>query len=184
MSKQRGFSLLELILVLTIISVLFVIAIDRLLILKVEAEKTSMQQVIGVLRSAMNIQVAKHIARDSLEILSSAEGQNPMEWLSTTPDSYIGIKDEPDPSDIEGYQWYFDSYNRWLVYRVGNGEYFESSLKGARRARFQVVLDYTDSNNNGIFDANIDEINGLRLKSLDPYKWLTEPINIDDYAKH
>ncbi len=183
MFKQRGFSLLELILVVTIISVLFVIAVDRLVILKVEAEKTAMQQVLGTLRSAMNIQVAKHIARNNLANLSAAEGQNPMEWLSTKPERYIGIKDEPDPSDIEGYRWYFDSYNRWLVYRVGNSDYFKSSLKGPKRARFQVILDYTDSNNNGIYDTNTEEISGLRLQNLEPYEWLNEPITIDDYVK-
>jgi len=182
--RQRGFSFLELILVIILIGILFTVAVDRLLILKIEAERTSMEQMLGVLRSAMTIEVAKHIARDNLNDLKSAEGQNPMKWLSTKPENYIGIKDEPDPADIEGYQWYFDSYNNWLVYRVGNTDYFKSSVKGPSRARFRVNLDYTDNNENGEFEPEIDEIHGLTLQSVEPYTWLAEPININDYASN
>lgn len=182
MKKQRGFSFLELILVVTIIGVLFTVAIDRLLILKVEAERTAMAQILGALRSAMSIQVAKHISSGKVTDLPQMAGANPMDWLSEKPENYIGIKDEPDPADITAYKWYFDSYNKWLVYRVGNTDYFSSPLKNAARARFKVNLDYTDNNENGEFDPDTDEIHGLSLKSLEPYKWLAEPISIDDYA--
>jgi len=182
LSKQHGFSLLELILVITVIGLLFTIAVDRLLVLKVEAERTAMAQIIGALRSAMSIQVAKKISSDKVDQLADMAGSNPMDWLSEKPENYIGIKDEPDPADIKAYQWYFDSYNNWLVYRVGNTNYFSSPLKGAARARLRVNLDYTDSDENGEFDPNIDEIHGLTLKSVEPYTWLVEPIDIDDYT--
>jgi len=184
LNKQHGFSLLELILVTTIISVLFVVAVDRILILKVEAERVAMAQIVGALRSAMSIQVAKKISSGNVDTLPSMSGSNPMDWLSEKPDNYIGIKDEPDPADIKGYQWYFDSYNKWLVYRVGNADYFDNSLKGAARARLRVNLGYTDNNENDEFDPNIDDIHGLSLQSLEPYKWLAEPININDYASN
>jgi len=182
--NQRGFSLLELILVITIISILFTMAVDRLLILRVEAERTAMQQIIGALRSAMGIQVAKRISSGEISRLSTMAGTNPMDWLAEKPNNYIGIKDEPDPADIKGYQWYFDSYNNWLVYRVGNAEYFSSPIKGVARARLRVNLDYTDNNENGEFDPEIDEIHGLSLKSVEPYKWLEEPLNVDDYTSN
>ena len=182
MTQQRGFSLLELVLVVTLIGVLFVIAIDRLLILKVEAERTAMAQILGALRSAMSIQIAKKISSGKVDELPNMARTNPMDWLSEKPDNYIGIKDEPDPADIKGYQWYFDSYNNWLVYRVGNDGYFSNQLKGAPRARFWVNLDYTDNDGNGEFDPDTDEIHGLTLKSVEPYTWLAEPIDIDDYT--
>ena len=180
--KQHGFSLLELVLVITIIGLLFTVAIDRLLILKVEAERAAMQQIIGSLRSAMSIQVAKKISSGNIDKLAEMAGANPMDWLSEKPDNYIGFKDEPDPADIKGYTWYFDSYNKWLVYRVSNSQYFSSPLKGTARARFKVNFDYTDTNENGDFDPNIDEIHGLTLKSVEPYTWLAEPIDVKDYT--
>ena len=180
--KQRGFSFLELILVIAIISLLFTVAVDKLLILKVEAERTAMAQILGSLRSAMGIQVASHISNDTIKELIESENSNPMDWLSEKPENYIGVLDEPDPTDIELRSWYFDSYNKHLVYRVSSGEYFKSSLKGAKRARFRVNLDYTDVNEDGEFNENIDEIHGLTLQSIEPYKWLAEPIDINDYV--
>ena len=181
-TKHAGFSLLELILVVTIIGLLFTVAVDRLLVLNVDAERTAMQHILGSLRSAMSIQVAKKISSGAVNQIPDMAGNNPMDWLSEKPDNYIGIKDEPDPADIQGYQWYFDAYHHWLVYRVGNTDYFSSPLKNAPRARFRVNLDYTDTNQNGEFDSGIDEIHGLKLESVEPYKWLTKPINVDDYA--
>ena len=83
--KECGFSLLELILVIAIISVLFTVAVDKLLILKVEAERTAMSQILGSLRSAMGIQVASHISKDRVNELTESVNSNPMDWLSENP---------------------------------------------------------------------------------------------------
>ena len=179
--KQNGFSFLELVLVIAIIGLLFTVAVDKLLILKVEAERTAMAQILGSLRSAMSIQVASHISKDTMDELVKSTDSNPMDWLAEKPENYIGVLDEPDPADIKIRTWYFDSYNKHLVYRVSSGTYFKSSLKGAKRARFRVNLDYTDVDGDGEFNQVIDEIHGLTLKSIEPYQWLAEPIDINDY---
>ena len=181
-AKQHGFSLLELVLVIAIISLLFTVAVDKLLILKVEAERTAMEQILGSLRSAMGIQVAAHISRNTIEELVESANSNPMDWLSEKPENYIGTLDEPDPADVEIRTWYFDSYNKHLVYRVSSGDYFQNALKGVKRARFRVDLDYTDVNEDGKFNQDIDKIHGLTLKSIEPYQWLAEPIEINDYV--
>jgi len=175
--REYGFSFLELILVIVIISTLFTLAIDKLLVLKVEAERTAMSQILGSLRSAMGIQVASHISKGTTEDLASSVNSNPMDWLAEKPDNYIGVLDEPDPADVASRKWYFDSYNKYLVYRVSNGNYFSSPLTGAKRARFQVKIDYTDINEDGVFTNHIDEIHGLTLQGLEEYQWLSEPIN-------
>lgn len=180
--KQGGFSFLELIIVIVIISILFTVAVDKLLVLKVEAERTAMAQILGSLRSAMAIQVASHISSDRVSELANNVNANPMDWLSEKPNNYIGTLDEPDPADVQASQWYFDSYNKWLVYRVNHGDYFSSTLKGPKRARFRINLDYTDSDGDGEYNANIDEIHGLMLESMEPYQWLAEPVDIKDYV--
>jgi len=176
-TRESGFSLLELILVIVTIGILFTVAVDKLLVLKVEAERTAMNQVLASLRSAMNIQVASHISKNTINQLPKRIHTNPMDWLSEKPSSYIGVLDEPDPADITPGKWYFDSYNKYLVYRISHSKYFKSALKGVKRARFQIKLDYTDVDANGEFNPNIDLIHGLILKSIDKYQWLTEPIN-------
>jgi len=179
--SEKGFSFLELIIVIVIIGLLLTVAVDKLLILKVEAERTSMETIIGNLRSAITLQVANHITKGTVSDLAQAQGKNPMDWLSTRPEGYIGVLNEPDPTDIEPYKWYFDSYNKELVYRVGNADYFESKLEGPARARFKLKLDYTDADSNGKYSPKIDEIHGLTLSNVEPYTWRVEPINVEDY---
>lgn len=180
--RQQGFSLLELVLVISIIGLLFVLAIDRLLILRVEAERTAMEQVLGGLRSAMSIDIAGKIAGNDIPAIAEAEGTNPMLWLSERPENYIGLKIEADPADVKPGQWYFDQYYGYLIYRVINAEYFQGGLNGAAVARFRVELDYTDIDDDGKYHADIDEIHGLRLAAVEPYKWLNEPVTVEDYA--
>ena len=179
---QRGFSILELVFVITIISLLFSIAVDKLLTLRIEAERVAMNQILGSLRSAMSIQIASHISKGTVNKLAESAHGNPMDWLSEKPDNYLGVLDEPDPADISPGKWYFDSYNNFLVYRVSSSDHFSSPLKGPKRARFQVTLDYSDINENGVFNADIDKIHGLSLKSIEQYQWLTEEINLKDFA--
>ena len=179
--KESGFSFLELIFVIAIIGYLFTVAVDKLLVLKVEAERAAMSQILGSLRSAMGIQVASHISRGTISELIDSADSNPMNWLAEKPENYIGILNEPDPVDVGTSKWYFDSYNKYLVYRVGHGEYFNSPLKGPKRARFRVNIDYTDIDGDREFNEDIDEIHGLTLKSIEPYQWLAEPIDINNY---
>ena len=168
---QRGFSLLELVVVIGIIVLLLVIAVTKLLPLRIDAERTAMESVLGALRSALNIEVAAHIAKGRIPALAALQDSNPMSRLSETPKNYVGELDAPVPATVEGGQWYFDLHDHTLVYRVSNAEYFKTTLTGPARARFAVRLDYDDLNGNGRFDNGVDAIRGVRLEALEAYAW-------------
>ncbi|HYR34326.1 MAG TPA: type II secretion system protein, partial [Burkholderiales bacterium] len=53
-----GFSLLELVIVIVLISVLLAVAIDRLLAMKAMAERGALEQVVGTIRSGITIRLA------------------------------------------------------------------------------------------------------------------------------
>jgi len=180
---QHGFSLLELVIVISIISLLFVLAVDRLLVLKVDAERVSMESVAGTLRSALGIEVATHIARGKIAALAGLENSNPMDTLAEVPKNYKGPLFAPDPALIEGGNWYFDTQSGTLVYRVENVTYFKTDLPGPARARFQIKLVYEDINANGTYDTGIDKLRGLRLAGLDNYRWTNEPATIENGAR-
>ena len=180
--RQRGFSLLELALVISIIGLLLALAVDRLLILSVEAERTSMEQVLGSLRSAMTIDIAAKIAGNNVDKIADSKGINPMTWLSERPKNYVGIKNEADPVDITSGSWYFDQHYGYLIYRVNSVKYFKNSQNAHAVARFLVELDYTDNDDDGEYNPDIDEIHGLRLAAVEPYQWLNEPVTVDDYT--
>lgn len=168
----RGFSLLELTVVIIIVSLLAVIAIARLLAIQVDAERVTMETVVGTLRSTLGMAVAEAIVRQDLRGLSALEGSNPMERLAEVPTNYLGVLEHPDPANIEDGHWYFDKEAGELVYLVRHKEYFSGGAENPPRARFEVRLVYTDRNDNGRYDSGVDSVEGLRLAPVESYKWI------------
>ena len=166
-----GFSLLELVIVIVMISVLLVLAISRLLALQVDAERVTMQTVVGTLRSSIGMKVAESIVKSKVAGLAKFAGSNPMNLLAETPHNYLGEFDGVDPASLADGNWYFDKRTRMLVYLVRNKGFFAGGLPNPPRASFTVKLVYSDKNGNGLFDQGIDEIEGLRLSPAEPYSW-------------
>ncbi len=169
--RCSGFSLIEMIIVVILVGILYVIAIDKLLEMRVDAERAALKNVVGALKSALSIEVAAHIARDDVKGLYVLEGSNPMNRLSEKPRNYLGELAGPDPATIEGGEWYFDTRAATLIYRVKYGDRFKTTLLGAPRARFAVRLDYDDVNGNRAFDKGTEQIRGVRLDASESYAW-------------
>jgi len=167
-----GFSLLELVVVTIIVSILTVVAIQRLLVLQVDAERVVMESVVGSLRSGIGIKVAEKIVRQRIADLPAMEASNPIRLLAEVPNNYLGELSGIDPATLSPGSWYFDTQNGVLVYLVDNGRYFLGGLDNPPRVRFAVRLVYADKNSNGIYDAGMDIIEGLKLASLESYQWV------------
>lgn len=171
MDKARGFSLIEMVIVIILIGILYVIGADKLLEMRADAERVALENAVGTLQSALNIEAAAYIARDDIQGLYALEGGNPMNRLSKKPKNYLGELPGPDPATIEGGKWYFDTRDGTLVYRVRYGDHFTTALPGPPRARFAVRLDYDDVNGNRVFDKDMEQIQGVRLDALESYAW-------------
>lgn len=169
--QNSGFSLLELVVVIVIISVMLVMAISRLLALQVDAERVTMETIAGTLRSSLGMKVAESIVKGKVADLRLYEGSNPMTLLAETPRNYLGELDSVDPVKLEDGNWYYDKQAKTLVYLVRNKGFFTGGLPTPPRARFAVSLVYSDRNGNGAFDAGVDAIEGLRLRVVEPYSW-------------
>lgn len=174
MRGERGFSLFELVIVIVILSVLLVVAVDRLLRLRFEAERATVQSVVGALRSALYVEFAAAAARQELGRMDVAPGSNPMLRLAEQPDGYAGEYFGADPALFEPGTWYFDTRERALVYLVRFPEAFVSPLAGPPRLRLAVQADYDDLDRNNRFDPGRDPVRGLKLVPLEPYYWKNE----------
>lgn len=172
--RANGFSLFELVVVIVLIASLTVIAIARLMALQAEAERVAMETVLGTLRSALGMKVAKSIVRHQLSGLPAFEASNPMDQLAELPTNYLGEIERPDPNRLEGGNWYFDRSERTLVYLVRNKARFSGGAVNPPRARFAIRLLYGDKNRNGRFDASVDSVEGLRLGPVEQYQWLRQ----------
>lgn len=171
MRASRGFSLLELVIVIVIVSLLLLAAVERLFALRSEAERATVHSVIGALRSALYIEFTGAAARGQLPSMDVARGSNPMLRLAEKPETYAGEFYGPDPAVFEPGSWYFDTRDRALVYVVRFPEQFVTSLPGPPRARLTVEPDYQDLDRNGRFDPGRDPVRGLKLVPLEPFAW-------------
>lgn len=171
---RRGFTLLEFVLVICIIGLLVAMAVDRLLALRVEAERVAMNELLGSMRAGVAMELVSLLARGRDRELARLEDSNPIDALMQEPSTYVGEFDAPDPARMPSGRWYFDRGAGLLVYRVRHEDYFETALPGPPRARFRVRLVYEDRNGNGTFDAGIDGIGGVRITASEPYRWLDE----------
>ena len=179
--QAHGFSMLELLVVIIIISVLLAIALDRLMKLQVVAERAAMENIVGHLQSAISLTIGEHIAKDKIPDLDKYINSNPMELLADAPVNYLGSFAET-PKNIETTSWWYDTTSKSLVYHVGNPEYFQSEGQENGVAKFKIRPVYDDNNHNGRFDRG-DTLVGLKLTPLAKYRWLNEPIDPADYAK-
>jgi prepilin-type N-terminal cleavage/methylation domain-containing protein len=169
--SERAFSLLEILIVVVIVSVLFVVAVDRLLRARYEAERAMVESVIGALKSALYIDFAAAAARNQLAAMDAAAGSNPMLRLAEKPVTYAGEFYGAAPGTFEPGTWYFDSRERALVYVVRFPERFVTPLGGPPRVRLKVEPDYEDTDRNGRFDPGRDPVRGLKLVPLEPFHW-------------
>ena len=167
--KQHGFTLLELVVVITIISALVVVALDRFYKLMVDVERTSMEHDLGVMRSAIGMQVAAHFVAGDLQGLLRLAESNPMDLLAEKPTNYLGVFSSYDWEDLKTGSWIYDSGSQTLVYLVRNHVFFESTLDNPARARFKIFPVYSDRITG---DLNQKYIAGLTLKQIEPYQWL------------
>lgn len=168
---EWGFTLLELVVVIIIISILLAIAAERLLKIRAQAERAAVTRAVGNMRSALGMALAKDIANGDWPAIAALEGSNPVALMTRIPGNYLGVVRDPDPTQIAGMHWYFDSGARSLVYRIQYARGFRSPLPGPPRLRFRIEAQYRDRNGNGRFDPRVDNFEGLDLVPLEHVAW-------------
>ncbi len=168
----RGFTLLELVIVIVIIGVLAGFLLDRVLPLVGQAERVAFQQVRAQVQSALLLEAAERIARGESASLGELAGTNPMSLLLLPPGNYLGERSHPRISDLPRAAWYFDSRDSRLVYRPGRQANVETSDGPDNRIELAVSFAYRDRDGDGRFQPSVDHFDGLRLAPVYPFRWL------------
>lgn len=155
-NRRRGersrLSLLELLTAGVLAAMLVGVFLTRILPLQGEAESIHVTSIIGEVRGALGLEMARRVIADGLEGLTVLVGSNPMRLLAQPPDNYLG---SVEPTAVEAGQWYFHARTGQLRYRVRHDGYSgwfdngatELSWRIERRAdRPAVVLQRIDGN--------------------------------------
>ena len=169
-NSQKGFTLLEMVIVIALIGYLGTIVLDRLWKYRIYAEEAAVTATVGNIRSALGLEVAKLAVRGKAKQISLLDKTNPILLLAQKPYNYIGeFKDNIDIGKTG--VWYFNTQEASLNYIVNYPKNFTSNVKGTKRTRHQLKVIFTDQNNNKRFDRGTDDINGLDLVAIEPYDW-------------
>lgn len=170
MSRQRGFTLLELIVVVSIVVVLMGSLLNRAMFYIEQAEKTAMEEVAGSIQSALTMQYGQVLTRGKSSDVAALAQDNPMNWLQKRPRNYAGEFYDPTPLAVESGNWVFDLKSRELVYVVRNANYFKPGRDGKKWIRFHIAVKYTASRLPSLQNAP-QELMGVLFEPVEPYSW-------------
>ena len=86
----RGFSLLEMVVVVVCIGILAGLALERLLPLIGKAERVAFIRVQGQLQNAVMLETAQRLTRGESHRVPQMVGSNPMDYVLQPPANYLG----------------------------------------------------------------------------------------------
>jgi general secretion pathway protein G len=162
--ELRGFTLVELMIAVTIIGILATQVMDRLLYYREFAEKAAMDATLAATKMGLQIRLAELIMTNRQKAGAQLEHANPMLWLETPPPDYVGEYRAPATPG----NWYFAADAEQLVYAPKNTSYLQLNHEGNRELRFQVRLYYDELDTAG---AKIRSLTGVNLLPVYPYRW-------------
>lgn len=167
----KGFTLIELIIVISIVAILAGLFLSRITYYQEQAEKAAMEQVAGALQSALVIRYGTLMARGAatgmeLSILAT---DNPVSWLQEKPRNYAGEFFDPTPNAVAPGRWMFDLKSRDLIYVVDHSDYFTPGADGKKWIRFHVKLEYESPL--GSASGGNKELTSTLFEPTEPYRW-------------
>jgi prepilin-type N-terminal cleavage/methylation domain-containing protein len=169
--SARGFSLLELVVVVIAVALLAGVALDRLLPLVGRAQRAAFQSVQGDLQTALLLAAAERITSGEAHTLPQLSADNPMALLLKPPANYVGSVPWPDPNELPRASWYYDEHEHRLAYRVGRYTRFEATDGPQDLIELEVAFAFEDRDGDGVFDAAGDRFYGLKLEPVHAYEW-------------
>ena len=157
LSNKNGFSLVELVLVLTIIGILVAVAIPRFIDVRDKAEHASVDTMVSSLESALAIHSARKFVNQQRPSV-----HNPFEDLTNKPRNYNGVFDPINSQNTPPGTWSFRSERNWVVYNPQLPIRGGWENNGTRYIIFQVE----------VVIENLDTVGmNLTTTSLYRYQW-------------
>ncbi|MDZ4201701.1 MAG: prepilin-type N-terminal cleavage/methylation domain-containing protein [Gallionella sp.] len=167
---QRGFTLIELIIVILIMVVMMGLFMERVSYYQERAEKSAMETVAGTIQSALSMQYGQIMTRGKPSDIAALAQDNPMNWLQKKPQNYAGEFYDPAPSSVAEGSWAYDLKTGDLVYFPRNSEALKSGSDGRKWIRFRVAVQQDASRLPSQQDAP-PQLTGLLFEPVEPYAW-------------
>ena len=166
LSRQRGFTLIELAVVVSVVVILISTLLNRVWYYQEQAEKTAMEQVAGALQEALTMEYGSLMTNHKETLVSELVLDNPMNWLQKIPGNYAGEYYDPTPRAVAPGNWVFDLKSRELIYVINRSEHFMPGRDGNKWVRYHVRLVYSSLPGGGK-----KELSGVLFEPVEPYTW-------------
>ena len=140
MIRARGFTLIELVIVVCVVALLFGVALDRLVRYQELGERAALQQNVAAMNSALALRFAGYVVMGTPQRIAEEVGRNPVHLLARAPEAYVGELPAADPNSLSRPAWYFDSASGELVYLPTRRRYWGSSSAAPDSIRFRVAV--------------------------------------------
>ena len=167
--SAKGFTLIELIVVITIMVILSSVLLSRIYYYQERAEKAAMEQVASALQSALTLQHARLLTQGMEANASLLAAENPMKWLAKIPGNYAGEFYDVTPRAVAPGNWVFDLKTRNLIYVVDRSDHFTPGKDGKKWVRFHVNV-LLETPPDMPHKKNM-ELVGMLFKPIEPYTW-------------
>jgi prepilin-type N-terminal cleavage/methylation domain-containing protein len=167
---QRGFTLIELVVVLVVLSLLAAVAVPKFIEVTKQAEASAVRGVLGNLRSALSLRMAQGLINGEELAKWASNGANegdrlyPMDdLLIERPEQYLGVI---SGSDNRG-AWYDDISSHEVVYVLKNDDIVDNaSGSSPKKLRYSIERVNADGE-----ISNEGETAGLILVPERNYAW-------------
>lgn len=153
--NERGFTLVELIIVIVVLGILAAVAIPKFLDLRGDAEQAAVSQMVASLESALSIYASRQILGDGTIAV-----HNPFDDLSNIPTNYNGELAAVNPSNTEDGTWTFRTNGNWIMYNP-KGSITGGWTSGGERFIIYQVQEVVESG----------DVVGLRLVTTPRYEY-------------
>lgn len=170
--SSRGFTLIEMVVVVTIVAILYTVFLNRVWFYQERAEKAAMVEIEGALQSALVMQYGRLLVRGRESEITGLAQENPMKWLQKIPRNYAGEFYDPQPDSVEPGSWVFDLKTRELIFILNRADYFIPGKDGQKWIRFRVRLMYEPALPAlGKRGKPYKELAGTLFEPVEPYRW-------------
>ena len=167
LNPPKGFTLVELLVVVSLVAIFASMLFSRVWFYQEMAEKAAMQQVVSALQTGLILQYGHRMASNQGSRIDNISTENPMDWLVQKPGNYAGEFDAIKPGTIEPGNWAFDLNSHELIYVPDHVEYFVPARNGVKWIRFRTRLDYEA----GYGGKGGQVLTGVIFAPAEPYQW-------------
>lgn len=136
-SRQTGFTLLELCIVVALVVIFFLVAFDRFMLLRERAEESAVRATIGHMEAGLGLQIARTALNKGVDALRDFHGANPTDFLQSPPNDYSETARLDSPEQVKPGHWLFERATSRLWYRPRYRPWLDEN--GERMAFFVTI---------------------------------------------